>query len=47
MKTLVPDKYTEIDLAEIDVLVASNVCFMTQLSENYIYQKYSTPFDCM
>lgn len=47
MKTLLRYKSTEIDLAEIDVLVASNVCFMTYLSENYIYQKYSTPFDCL
>ena len=47
MKTLLPYKSTVIDLAEIDVLVASNVCFMTHLSENYIYQKYNTPFSCM
>lgn len=30
-----------------EVLVASNMCFMTHLSEIYIYQKYRKPFDCM
>ena len=47
MKTPLPYKSTVTDLAKTDVLVASSVCFMTHLSENYIYQKYSTPFDCM